>query len=171
MEHNPYHDVDAQDIRDVHVADHQEVEQDEHQREHADSHHHLSHPQSASQQFMMDVALVGQERILPVSQSVAHHSHHVEQRHQHRGKGKHHVVVGNHMRVHIHRAQVNHQEADDISQRKRTRITHEEFPAPHLVSKHIIIIIPERDDHTQSRDTEQGIGEYFSNYSSYLSSA
>ena len=88
VEHYPYSDVDAQDIRDVHVADHQEIEQDEHQREQADSHHHLSHPQSASQQLMMDVALVGQERILPVSQSVAHHSHHVEQRHQHRGKGK-----------------------------------------------------------------------------------
>ena len=54
MEHNPYHDVDGQDIRDVHVADHQEVEQDEHQREHADSHHYLSHPQSASQQLMVN---------------------------------------------------------------------------------------------------------------------
>ena len=102
MEHNPYSDVDAQDIRDIHVADHQEVEQDEHQRENADNHHYLSHPQSASQQLMMDVALVGQERILPVSQSVAHHSHHVEQRHQHGGKRQHHVIVAHGTGMHIH---------------------------------------------------------------------
>ena len=62
---------------------------------------------------------------------------------------------------------VDAQDIRDVGQ--RTRITHEELPAPHLVSKHIII--PERDDHTQCRDTQQGIGEYFSNYSSYLSSA
>lgn len=156
MEHNPYHDVDGQDIRDVHVADHQEVEQDKHQRERTDAHHHLSHPQSTSQQLVVDMILVRQERVLLASQSVAHHSHHVEQRHQHGGKRQHHVIVAHSTGMHIHRTQVNHQEADDISQRQRTRITHEELPAPHLVSKHIII--PERDDHTQSRDTQQGIG-------------
>lgn len=154
VEHYPYSDVDAQDIRDVYVADHQEIEQDEHQREQADSHHHLSHPQSASQQLMMDVALVRQERILPVSQSVTHHSHHVEQRHQHRGKGKHHVVVRHHMRAHIHRAQVNHQETDDVAQRQRTRIAHKELPAPQGISKHVVE--PERDNHAQRRNAEQG---------------
>lgn len=157
MEHYPYGDVDAQDIRDVYVADHQEVEQDEHQRENADSHHYLSHPQSASQQLMMDVALVGQERILPCSQSVTHHSHHVEQRHQHRGKGKHHVVVRHHMWVHIHRAQVNHQETDDVAQRQRTRIAHKELPAPQGISKHVVE--PERDNHAQRRNAEQGEGK------------
>lgn len=157
VEHYPYSDVDAQDIRDVYVADHQEVEQDEHQREQADSHHHLSHPQSASQQFMVDVALVRQERILPVSQSVTHHSHHVEQRHQHRGKGKHHVVVRHHMWVHIHRAQVNHQETDDVAQRQRTRIAHKELPAPQGISKHVVE--PERDNHAQRRNAEQGEGK------------
>lgn len=157
VEHNPYGDVYAQDIRDVHLPDHQEVEQDKHQREQADSHHHLSHPQSASQQLMVDVALVGQERILPVSQSVTHHSHHVEQRHQHRGKGKHHVVVRHHMWVHIHRAQVNHQKTDDVAQRQRTRIAHKELPAPHGISKHVVE--PERDNHTQRRNAEQGEGK------------
>ena len=93
VEHNPYHDVDAQDICDVHVTDHQEVEQDEHQREHADS----------------------------------------------------------------HRAQVNHQEADDVAQRQRIRIAHKELPAPHGISKHVVE--PERDDYTQRRNAEQGEGK------------
>ena len=106
---------------------------------------------------MVDVALVRQERILPVSQSVTHHSHHVEQRHQHRGKGKHHVVVRHHMRAHIHRAQVNHQETDDVAQRQRTRIAHKELPAPHGISKHVVE--PERDNHTQRRNAEQGKGK------------
>lgn len=157
VEHYPYSDVDAQDIRDVHVADHQEVEQDEHQREHTDAYHHHSHFQPTSQQLVMDMVLVRQERVLLVSQTVAHHSHHVEQRHQHRGKGKHHVVVGNHMRVHIHRAQVNHQETDDVAQRQRTRIAHKELPAPHGISKHVVE--PERDNHTQRRNAEQGEGK------------
>lgn len=160
VEHNPYHDVYAQDIRDVDIPYQRHVDQDKHQREQTDAYHHLSHPQSAPQQLMMDVALVGQERILPVSQSVAHHSHHVEQRHQHRGKGKHHVVVGNHMRVHIHRAQVNHQETDDVAQRQRTRIAHKELPAPHGISKHVVE--PERDDHPQRRNAEQGEGKRWS---------
>ena len=156
VEHNPYYDVDAQDIRDVDIPYQRYVDQDKHQREQTDAYHHLSHFQPTSQQLVMDMVLVRQERVLLVSQSVAHHSHHVEQRHQHGGKCQHHVIVAHGTRMHIHRTQVNHQEADDISQRQRTRITHEELPAPHLVSKHIII--PERDDHTQSRDTQQGIG-------------
>lgn len=169
MEYQPDGNVYAQDIRDVDIPYQRHVDQDKHQREQTDAYHHLSHFQPTSQQLVVDMVLVRQERVLLVSQPVAHHSHHVEQRHQHGGKRQHHVIVAHGTGMHIHRTQVNHQEADDISQRQRSRITHEELPAPHLVSKHIII--PERDDHTQSRDTEQGIGENFSNCSSYLSSA
>ena len=56
------------------------------------------------------------------------------------------------MRVQIHRAQVNHQETDDVAQRQRTRIAHKELPAPHGISKHVVE--PERDSHTQRRNAE-----------------
>lgn len=130
VEHNPYHDVYAQDIRDVDIPYQRHVDQDKHQREQTDAYHHLSHFQPTSQQLVVDMVLVGQERILLVSQPVAHHSHHVEQRHQHGGKRQHHVIVAHGTGMHIHRTQVNHQETDDISQRQRTRIAHEELPAP-----------------------------------------
>lgn len=157
VEHNPYGDIHTQHIGDIHTSHHQEVDQDKHQRQRTDAHHHLSHPQTTSQQLMVDMTLIWQERILPCSQSVTHHSHHVEQRNQHRGKGKHHVVVRHHMRAHIHRAQVNHQETDDVAQRQRTRIAHKELSAPHGISKHVVE--PERDNHTQRRNAEQGKGK------------
>lgn len=156
VEHNPYHDVDAQDIRDVDIPYQRHVDQDKHQREQTDAYHYLSHFQTTSQQLVMDMVLVRQERVLLVSQSVAHHSHHVEQRHQHGGKRQHHVIVAHGTGMHIHRTQVNHQETDDISQRQRSRIAHKELPAPQGISKHVVE--PERDNHTQCRDTEQGIG-------------
>ena len=157
VEYQPDGNVDAQDIRDVDIPYQRHIDQDKHQREHTDAYHHHSYFQPASQQLVVDMVLVRQERVLLVSQPVAHHSHHVEQRHQHGGKRQHHVIVAHGTGMHIHRTQVNHQETDDISQRQRSRITHEELPAPHLVSKHIVI--PEWDDYTQCRDTQQGIGE------------
>lgn len=61
------------------------------------------------------------------------------------------------MRAHIHRAQVNHQETDNVAQRQRPRITHKELPTPHGISKHVVE--PERDNHTQRRNAEQGEGK------------
>lgn len=85
-----------------------------------------------------------------------HHSHHVEQRHQHRGKGKHHVVVARYPRADIHRAQVNHQEAEDIAQREASRVAHKELSSPHGIAEHVVI--PERNNHSDGRDAEQGVG-------------
>ena len=78
MEHHPYQDVDAQNNRDVHLPYHQQVYYDEQHCQQADGQHHLAHAQSAAQQLVVNVALVGQERILAVAHTVAHHSHHVQ---------------------------------------------------------------------------------------------
>lgn len=61
VEHNPYHDIYAQDIRDVDIPYQRHVDQDKHQREQTDAYHHLSHFQSTSQQLVMDMVLVRQD--------------------------------------------------------------------------------------------------------------
>lgn len=54
-----------------------------------DRHHHHPHPHTRAQQLMMEMVLVRQERVLVLTKAAQHHTYHVQQRYQDRGKGNH----------------------------------------------------------------------------------
>ena len=84
IRHRPYHDIRNQQQGDSHVHGQPEVTQGKQEREGYDCHHGGALAHSHGKQLVVDMVLVGQERVFPVAHPVQIDPHDIQARDEQR---------------------------------------------------------------------------------------
>ena len=86
-------EVQEKQISYIHTPCQRAIKQDKESGNRNDTNHHHPHPHPRAQQLMMEMVLVRQERVLVLTKAAQHHTYHVQQRYQDRGKGNHQIRI------------------------------------------------------------------------------
>ena len=58
-----------------------------------DRHHHHPYTHTRTKQLVMEMILIGQERVTMITKAMKHHTDYIEQRDQDRGESDHHIGI------------------------------------------------------------------------------
>ena len=154
----PQDDVHYQQDIDVQEVHQPQVHSDKEQRNQQDAHHRAPNPKSSTYQFVVDMVLVRQERVLMVAQPVEDHSSDIQQRHEQRGEGDDHIRRFRFPLRGVSCTQMDDQYTEDISQSQASCIAHEQLVSPASISEHVIE--PERYQYSQGGQGQYDIDKF-----------
>ena len=134
----PHRQVDHKNQRHIQILRQPHIHHRKQQRHCHNRDHRHPLRKTDSQQLMMNMILVRQERILTMTHAVEIHPHHITARHQQRRERQHH-------RVHplrsllAHRSHLHTQDTDNHTDGQTARIPHENLLLLLRITEHIVV--------------------------------